>query len=156
MSSKSYYTAEEDALIMKHYPELGAAGMAHLLPGRSKGGIRHRAGKLNVKMNPIAREKAEAKARKNPKWTIEELETLKAFYDVITEDNLDKYLPGRNMNAVRSKAYNMGFTGQKKYRPKEDDSIYASAAAELKPLEIQFLRQARPESKLTYRERWWQ
>lgn len=60
------YSDTEDALIIQHYPELGAAGMhkAHILCNRSKFSIKQRARELRVRNkhyahDPIVEEKRE-------------------------------------------------------------------------------------------------
>ena len=56
------WTAEEDALIIEHYPALGGAAMADMLPGRAPNSIQVRACKLGVK------NKRNADAMKWFKW----------------------------------------------------------------------------------------
>lgn len=88
------WSPEEDAILSRHYRELGVDGVRDLLPGRSSIGIVNRASRLGIPTQRI--------------WTAEEDRVIQVCYPSLGAAYCCKYLRHRTVAAIHTRAIKLG------------------------------------------------
>ena len=112
------WSAKELELLEARYPGEGPTGCLSFLPGRSRGAIVHKAAELELRMDSLeplevisARrfvEKHLASVAAQREWTTVEVAKLKQYYSSKGCRGCLPLLPGRTVDAIRTKASSLG------------------------------------------------
>lgn len=102
----NYYQQWEDELIIAHYQKSGDAILQKLLPGRTKVGIKQRAGVLG------------ARAKRHPDWTLREENVLRRCYPDLA--SAGRLLPNRTRYAIKRRVKTLGLRYVKSWSKAEE------------------------------------
>lgn len=111
---KGAWPEAEEEILRRLYPVGGTAACLPHLPGRSKEAIRHRASQLEIRCPSNRRGNA---------WKPEEIDVLERLYLKRGWQAVQKELPHRNENAIKSKAVELGMLQPAAWTEEQDDRI---------------------------------
>jgi len=99
ITKESFWNKEEEQLFKKHYrSKISIEELKELFPNRSYSSILHKACKLGIKKGKYIPEKNSELSRR---WTKDEVEFVKKFYDSMTDKELLELLPGRTISGLK-------------------------------------------------------
>jgi len=112
------WTAEEVEILKKYYPNKKSEEIRTFLKGRTTGGIRSFAKRLDLRKDDKFRKRVLqsmwVEARKPRSWRENEVEILKFHYPIKTHVELSKMVPTHSIEAINVKANSMGLKKDKR------------------------------------------